>query len=116
MARSLLSFYAVTEEAKINLELRKENALLREELDGLRRENALLRQKVDLLIRRIFGRSSEAMSPDQLELLLGGKEGTPLGKGDASLEEEADLRQKKESSKRRNPRESWPRDLLCNDN
>ena len=111
MARSLLSFYAVTEEAKINLELRKENALLREELDGLRRENALLRQKVDLLIRRIFGRSSEAMSPDQLELLLGGKEGTPSGKGDASLEEEADLRQKKESSKRRNPRESWPSDL-----
>ena len=93
----------MTEEAKIIEELRKENA-------SLRVENALLRQKVDLLVRRIFGRGSEVMSPDQLELLLGGSEGgTPLGKGDASLEEEAELPGKKKA--RRNPRERWPSDL-----
>ena len=33
------------------------------------RENALLRQKVDLLVRRIFGASSEALDSAQLELL-----------------------------------------------
>jgi hypothetical protein len=42
-----------------------------QELSRLRQENALLRQKVDLLSRRIFGCSSEKLSPAQLELLLG---------------------------------------------
>jgi len=60
----------VTEEAAIILELRKENA-------QLRAENALLRQKIDLLVKRIFGSSSEVLSPDQLELLLGGNEAGP---------------------------------------
>src|SRR6185295_19909668 len=41
-----------------------------QELGRLRQENALLRQKVDLLSRRIFGCSSEKLSPDQLQLLL----------------------------------------------
>ena len=92
------------EDDAIILELRKENA-------SLRCENALLKQKVDLLVRRIFGGSSEVLRPDQLELLLGGNgQGTPLGKGDASLEE-ADLRHEKGISKRRNQRERWPGDL-----
>jgi hypothetical protein len=34
-----------------------------------RRENALLRQKIDLLVKRVFGSSSEQLSPGQLELL-----------------------------------------------
>jgi len=34
------------------------------------RENALLRQKIDLLVRRVFGASSETLDPAQLELLL----------------------------------------------
>ena len=34
-----------------------------------RRENALLRQKVDLLVKRVFGSSSEQMDRNQLELL-----------------------------------------------
>jgi transposase len=34
------------------------------------RENALLRQKIDLLVRRVFGASSEALDAAQLELLL----------------------------------------------
>jgi transposase len=35
-----------------------------------RRENALLRQKIDLLVKRVFGSSSEQLNPAQLELLL----------------------------------------------
>jgi len=34
------------------------------------RENTVLRQKIDLLVRRVFGSSSEALDPAQLELLL----------------------------------------------
>ncbi|NDJ15389.1 MAG: IS66 family transposase, partial [Acidobacteriia bacterium] len=30
-----------------------------------RRENALLRQKIDLLVRRVFGASSEQLDPAQ---------------------------------------------------
>ena len=36
----------------------------------LQAENALLRQKVDLLVKRVFGSTSERLSPGQLELLL----------------------------------------------
>jgi transposase len=43
---------------------------LETELTRLRQENALLRQKIDLLSRRIFGCSSEKLSPAQLQLLL----------------------------------------------
>jgi transposase len=41
-----------------------------QELARLRQENALLRQKVDLLARKVFGCSSEQLSPGQLQLLL----------------------------------------------
>lgn len=44
---------------------------LREENARLRKENELLRQKLDLLIRRVFGRKSEKLDANQLELLLG---------------------------------------------
>lgn len=44
--------------------------LLRELVAALRTENSLLRQKIDLLVRKIFGSSSEQMDPAQLELLL----------------------------------------------
>lgn len=39
-------------------------------LAASQRENALLRQKVELLLKRIFGSSSEQMDRDQLELFL----------------------------------------------
>ena len=39
-------------------------------LAAARQENALLRQKVDLLVRRVFGSSSETLDRSQLELLL----------------------------------------------
>jgi transposase len=52
----------------------------------LKEENALLRQKIDLLVRRIFGSSSEKLDPKQLELLLSG--GGEAGKECASSEKE----------------------------
>lgn len=51
-------------------------ARLTEENAALRAENKLLREKVDLLIRRIFGKSSEQLDDGQLMLLLqGGDDG-----------------------------------------
>jgi transposase len=41
------------------------------QLEQCRRENALLRQKIDLLVRRVFGSSSEGLDKNQLELLMG---------------------------------------------
>lgn len=41
---------------------------------ALQRENQLLREKVNLLVRRVFGSSSEKMDPAQLQLLLSGAE------------------------------------------
>jgi len=41
----------------------------RQELAAARRENELLRQKIDLLVRRVFGSSSEKLDRAQLELL-----------------------------------------------
>lgn len=41
---------------------------------ALRRENQLLREKVNLLLRRVFGSSSEKMDLAQLQLLLSGAE------------------------------------------
>jgi transposase len=49
-------------------------ARLTERVAALEVENKLLREKVDLLIRRIFGRSSEQMDDNQLMLLLQGGE------------------------------------------
>jgi hypothetical protein len=46
-----------------NQELLEENARLRQDIE-------LLRQKMDVLIRRVFGRSSEKLDASQLDLLL----------------------------------------------
>lgn len=88
-------------------ELRKRD----EEIARLREENALLRQKIDLLVRRIFGSGSEAMSADQLELFVRGESGPK--KGDASWCEEAVLTPQEKSRKARGPRgrARWPEDL-----
>jgi len=39
-------------------------------VNELRQENALLRQKIDLLVKRVFGSSSERLDKNQLELLM----------------------------------------------
>lgn len=51
-------------------ELARQLEECREALAQSRRENELLRQKMDLLIRRVFGSSSERLDRAQLELLL----------------------------------------------
>jgi transposase len=83
-------------------ELLKENARLKQEL-------ALMQQKLDLLLRRMFGQSSEKLSPDQLELFLQPR-GDELGKVPASSLEEADPRHEKKKARRARS-ERWPGDL-----
>jgi len=51
-------------------ELTSQLAQCQQALLESRRENALLRQKIDLLVRRVFGSSSEQLNPAQLELLM----------------------------------------------
>jgi transposase len=59
-------------------------------IEELQKENALLRQKVDLLIRKVFGASSEKLDPSQIDLFLLQAETAP-GKSQASpVLEEAD--------------------------
>ncbi len=91
-------------------QLLNENQALREENARLRQEIEVLRQKTDLLIRRVFGRSSEKLDANQLGLFLMAPENEP-GKVDASSLEEADPRH--EPRGRGNPRcrERWPADL-----
>jgi transposase len=50
-------------------ELSRQLEQCQQALTELRRENALLRQKVDLLVKRVFGASSEPLDRHQLELL-----------------------------------------------
>src|SRR6516225_9309809 len=52
------------------LELSRQLEQCQQELAAARQENALLRQKIDLLVRRVFGSSSERLDRGQLELLL----------------------------------------------
>src|SRR5436190_20101015 len=51
-------------------ELARQLESCQQELAAARRENELLRQKIDLLVRRVFGSSSERLDRNQLELLL----------------------------------------------
>ena len=70
----------------------------------------MLRQKMDLLIRRVFGRSSEKLDADQLDLFLLAAENEP-GKVDASSLEEADPRHEPRARRKARPRERWPAEL-----
>lgn len=47
-------------------------------VNELQRENALLRQKIDLLVKRVFGSSSEQLDRNQLELLMQQPESVPV--------------------------------------
>ncbi len=47
-----------------------EGAVLRSENDQLKTENLLLKEKVDFLLKKLFGRSSERLNPDQMQLAL----------------------------------------------
>jgi transposase len=58
----------------LEAQLTEEVKALRLENQRVVQENKLLREKVDLLVRRIFGKSSEAMDESQLMLMLQGDE------------------------------------------
>ncbi|VGO18784.1 IS66 family transposase [Pontiella sulfatireligans] len=51
-------------------QLLEEQAISRSQIDQLKTENRLLQEKVQCLMKRLFGSSSEKLSPDQLELEL----------------------------------------------
>jgi transposase len=79
-------------------------------IEELQNENALLRQKVDLLVRKVFGTSSEKLDPSQLDLFLLQVETAP-GKPEASSAlEEADP-QPQARAKAKRGRDRWPEDL-----
>jgi len=67
-------------------------ALKDEQIARLKQENELLKQKLDLVLRKLFGKSSEQLDPTQLELLLDpspGKAPASLPPNDAPEEEAA---------------------------
>ncbi len=65
-------------------------------LNESRRENALLRQKIDLLVRRVFGSSSEQLDKNQLELLMQVPESSTVAAIVAAPEKERAERSRKE--------------------
>lgn len=69
-------------------------------------EIKLLRQKLDLLIKRVFGSSSEKLDPAQLEFLLG--ENQP-GKHETSCASDAAQEEEKPKDKRRTRSRKQPR-------
>lgn len=90
-------------------QLLEENRALKIALEKSQAENALLRQKVDLLIRKVFGASSEKIDPAQIDLFLVEPENVP-GKTSAS----SALEEAEPSASRRavTPRpHRWPQDL-----
>ena len=90
-----------------------EAASFKAEVTLLKTENTLLRQKIDLLIRRLFGASSEKRDAAQLELRLGLEDAA--GKAPASPDVgEAALLSCKDPSRPAHPRgrePRWPADL-----
>ncbi len=89
--------------------LQEENRQLRLELEKERAENALLRQKIDLLIRKVFGPSSEKLDPSQLDMFLQGGENAPGKTLASSALEEADPLLRRRRAPR--PGERLPEDL-----
>jgi transposase len=62
----------------------------------LRQENALLRQKIDLLVKRVFGSSSEQLNPAQLELLMQLPASAPVAIAVVTPEKEHSQRSRKQ--------------------
>jgi transposase len=69
-------------------------------VNELRRENTLLRQKIDLLVKRVFGSSSEQLNKNQLELLMQLPESSTVEAIVAAPEKERAERSRKERTTR----------------
>lgn len=88
------------------MSLTPQEARLTEKVAALEQENRLLREKIDLLVRRIFGRSSEAMDDGQLMLLLQGDDGAkkdPASSANPGVLE-AEIEKQAEAAKPKKPR------------
>jgi transposase len=84
---------------------------LQDEVKRLRLENELLRRKLDLMARRMFGRKSEELAPNQLEFLLGklGEPEQPAASEDAALPEaEAPARRRRRAPRKPRLPENLP--------
>ncbi len=87
--------------------LTEEVAALGTQLEAVTLENRLLREKIDLLIRRIFGKSSEQLDDNQLMLLLqGGDDGAKKDPASSASPGalEAEIKQRGKDSKPVKPR------------
>ncbi len=70
-----------TREALLQQELttlRTENETLKAQNEQLRQHNAVLRLKVDAMARKLFGKSSEKLDPEQLQMVFDAMEAGPL--------------------------------------
>ncbi len=63
---------------KENATLRTENETLKAQNEQLRQHNAVLRLKVDAMARKLFGKSSEKLDPEQLQMVFDAMENGPL--------------------------------------
>lgn len=89
-------------------ELEKKQA---ETIARLQEENELLRQKIDLLVRRIFGKSSEQLDLDQLLLFESDDSKKPVG-DDSAVEDAGSSPKSNKPRRRRTSREATlPADL-----
>ena len=82
------------------LEIARLVAVLVAENERLGAENRLLRDKVDLLVRRVFGSSSEKLDSNQLLLDLGAGEEPGFDEEPAAGEDAAPAPRKKRTAKR----------------
>ena len=97
----------------LELRLTEEVEALRLQNTRLQQENKLLRDKIDLLVRRVFGASSEKLDPAQLELLLEGAEPKKPATSNASGDVlEADNAKQAKKIKHRKPNRELTDELL----
>jgi len=84
---------------------------LRGEVTRLSQENELLRQKLDALARKVFGKSSEQLDENQLQLLLGGLEAKKPESDGLDVQEAEPSQCIKQKKKRKSRQASLPANI-----